>query len=49
MKKSKVTVKGSDAIKHSGGFMPPAFRTGAHKTKKDRPRKKISVRDYIDE
>ena len=39
-------IRGIDVIKHSGGFMPPSFRTGGHMTEKDRPRKKIKPHNY---
>lgn len=42
----KKKIKGIDVIKHSGGFKPPAFRSGKHMTEKDRPRKKFKPRDY---
>jgi len=47
-KNGKLVITGYELMKHSGGFMPPACRTGAHMTEKDRPRKKVTKRNMSD-
>ena len=40
------TISGQDLLKGSRPKQDISFRTGAHMTSKDRPRKKMKPRDY---
>lgn len=42
------TIKGIDLLKKSRGIQDIPFRTGAHMSEKDRPRKKITPKNYDD-
>lgn len=36
-----IIIKGTDVMRGHRGYMPPSFRTGAHISRKDRPRDKV--------
>ncbi len=40
------TISGQDLLKSSRPQQDISFRTGAHMTEKDRPRKKMKPKDY---
>lgn len=40
------TISGRELLKKSAPRQEMSFRTGAHMTEKDRPRKKMKPRDY---
>ena len=40
------TISGKDLLKSSSPRQELSFRTGAHITEKDRPRKKMKPKDY---
>ncbi len=40
------TISGQELLKASRQRQPISFKTGAHKTEKDRPRKKMKPKDY---